>query len=95
MQPLSSQGGRATTKRISAQLPNKNFAKKNTILQICRAEKAKKYHEKLGTVLEEARELDLYYIASRYPNELPGGYPYWFYSKDSALNPYFYSNMKE
>lgn len=35
-------------------------------------------------VIEEARELDLHYIPSRYPNGLPGGYPFEFYSERMA-----------
>lgn len=38
----------------------------------------------LGNVLEDARELDLHYIPSRYPNGLPSGYPHKFYGKDMA-----------
>jgi HEPN domain-containing protein len=33
----------------------------------------------------DARDLDLHYIPSRYPNGLPGGYPHRFYSEDVAL----------
>jgi HEPN domain-containing protein len=35
-------------------------------------------------LLEEARELDLHYIPSRYPNGLPSGYPHQFYGKETA-----------
>ena len=31
-----------------------------------------------------ARELDLHYIPSRYPNGLPGGYPHQFYDRGEA-----------
>jgi HEPN domain-containing protein len=34
--------------------------------------------------LEEARELDLHYIPSRYPNGLPSGYPHQFYGKETS-----------
>ena len=37
--------------------------------------------EKLGG---PARELDLHYIPARYPNGLPGGYPYQFYDRREA-----------
>lgn len=35
--------------------------------------------------LEEARELDLHYVPSRYPNGLPSGFPHRFYSKVTAM----------
>ncbi len=38
----------------------------------------------LGTLLEQARELDLYYIPARYPNGLPSGYPHAVYSRELA-----------
>ena len=34
--------------------------------------------------LEAGRRLDLHYVASRYPNGLPSGYPHAFYSKGIA-----------
>jgi HEPN domain-containing protein len=34
--------------------------------------------------LEGARELDLHYVPSRYPNGLPSGYPHQFYGKETA-----------
>ncbi len=39
---------------------------------------------RLKTLLPEARELDLHYIPSRYPNGLPSGYPHAFYGRDTA-----------
>ncbi|MBN1847928.1 MAG: HEPN domain-containing protein [Deltaproteobacteria bacterium] len=36
------------------------------------------------TYQEYARELDLHYIPSRYPNGLPSGFPYRFYSRETA-----------
>jgi HEPN domain-containing protein len=38
----------------------------------------------LKETLEEARELDLHYIPSRYPNGLPSGYPHQFYGKETS-----------
>jgi HEPN domain-containing protein len=35
-------------------------------------------------LLETARELDLHYIPSRYPNGLPSGYPHRFYGREMA-----------
>ncbi len=35
-------------------------------------------------VFKAGKELDKFYIPSRYPNALPGGYPSEFYDKDSA-----------
>ena len=37
-------------------------------------------------LLGPARELDLHYIPSRYPNGLPSGYPHQFYGKETAEN---------
>lgn len=39
---------------------------------------------KLTSLLAEARQLDLHYIPSRYPNGLPSGYPHAFYARDTA-----------
>src|SRR5574337_1035269 len=38
----------------------------------------------LAELLDEARDLDLHYIPSRYPNGLPSGYPHQFYGKNTA-----------
>jgi HEPN domain-containing protein len=38
----------------------------------------------LSSLAEEARQLDLHYIPSRYPNALPSGYPHAFYSQSQA-----------
>jgi HEPN domain-containing protein len=38
----------------------------------------------LSRLLDQARELDLHYIPSRYPNGLPSGYPHQFYGKKVA-----------
>jgi len=38
----------------------------------------------LSQCLEGARELDLHYVPSRYPNGLPSGYPHQFYGKETA-----------
>lgn len=38
----------------------------------------------LAALLDDARELDLHYIPSRYPNGLPSGYPHQFYGKGMA-----------
>jgi HEPN domain-containing protein len=35
-------------------------------------------------LLDQARELDLHYIPSRYPNGIPSGYPHQFYGKKVA-----------
>jgi len=39
---------------------------------------------RVAGLAEEARELDLHYIPSRYPNGLPSGYPHQFYTKAIA-----------
>ena len=39
---------------------------------------------KVKNLLDEARELDLHYIPSRYPNGIPSGYPHQFYTKKVA-----------
>ena len=44
--------------------------------------------EGLNNLLDEARELDLHYILSRYPNGIPSGYPHQFSGRkvpDQAL----------
>jgi HEPN domain-containing protein len=38
----------------------------------------------LESLLDDARELDLHYIPSRYPNGLPGGFPHKFYGEKPA-----------
>ena len=39
-------------------------------------------------LLEDARQLDLHYIPSRYPNGIPSGYPHQFYSEKTAENAF-------
>ncbi|MBS3934247.1 MAG: HEPN domain-containing protein [Truepera sp.] len=38
----------------------------------------------VATLLDEARNLDLHYIPSRYPDSLPAGYPHEHYSRRIA-----------
>jgi len=38
----------------------------------------------LNELINEARELDLHYIPSRYPNGIPSGYPHEFYGRKNA-----------
>jgi HEPN domain-containing protein len=38
----------------------------------------------LEGLMDDARELDLHYIPSRYPNGLPGGFPHAFYGEKAA-----------
>jgi len=38
----------------------------------------------LAPLLDQARELDLHYIPSRYPNGIPSGYPHEFYDRKVA-----------
>jgi HEPN domain-containing protein len=47
-------------------------------------ETAKKQVNALAGLSDEARQLDLHYIPSRYPNGLPSGYPHRFYGKAMA-----------
>jgi len=49
-------------------------------------QEAAKKLDGLETLLACARELDLHYIPSRYPNGLPSGYPHQFYDKETADN---------
>lgn len=37
---------------------------------------------RFAAIMDEARRLDRYYIAARYPNGLPGGSPFQAYTKD-------------
>ena len=46
---------------------------------------AQKTVKDLELHLEEARELDLHYVPSRYPNGLPSGFPHQFYSRSTAM----------
>lgn len=46
---------------------------------------AAKHQQTFSPLFEEARELDLHYIPSRYPNGLPSGFPHEFYEKKIAL----------
>jgi HEPN domain-containing protein len=48
------------------------------------AQEAGKKTTKAKELLDQARELDLHYIPSRYPNGIPSGYPHQFYSKKVA-----------
>lgn len=52
------------------------------------AQEAARKVESLGTLLEQARELDLHYIPARYPNGLPSGYPHAVYSREQAKRAY-------
>ncbi len=45
---------------------------------------AEKRVSALSNLLSNARELDLHYIPSRYPNGLPSGYPQQFYGEEMA-----------
>ena len=42
-------------------------------------QEASKKVNALTGLTDEARELDLHYVPSRYPNGLPSGYPHQFY----------------
>ena len=48
------------------------------------AQEAVKELSTLDSIFGEARELDLHYIPSRYPNGLPSGYPHQFYGEETA-----------
>lgn len=45
---------------------------------------ARKKTNPVKDLLDQARELGLHYIPSRYPNRIPSGYPHQFYSKKVA-----------
>jgi len=47
-------------------------------------QEASKEANALTGLTDEARELDLHYVPSRYPNGLPSGYPHQFYGKSTA-----------
>jgi HEPN domain-containing protein len=47
-------------------------------------QEAQKSKPGFPSILNQARELDLHYIPSRYPNGLPSGYPHQFYTQDVA-----------
>jgi HEPN domain-containing protein len=50
-------------------------------------QEAAKKLDGIQALLGLARELDLHYIPSRYPNGLPSGYPHQFYGKETADAP--------
>jgi HEPN domain-containing protein len=45
---------------------------------------AGKSEKTLADLLDNAKELDLHYLPSRYPNGLPAGFPHQFYGKEMA-----------
>jgi len=45
---------------------------------------AQKKEKRFEDLMDDARELDLHYIPSRYPNGLPSGYPHQFYGRETA-----------
>ena len=45
---------------------------------------AKRIIPSMQDSINEARELDLHYIPSRYPNALPAGFPHSFYGEETA-----------
>ncbi len=47
-------------------------------------QEAAKMADVVTGLLDFARELDLHYIPSRYPNGLPAGYPHQFYDRQTA-----------
>jgi HEPN domain-containing protein len=47
-------------------------------------QEAAKTLDTVSSLREPARELDLHYIPSRYPNGLPAGYPHRFYDEQTA-----------
>lgn len=61
-------------------------ARRTALLTHSLVEMVREVGKRPGTpdLLEQARELDLHYIASRYPNGLPDGYPHQFYGQEMA-----------
>jgi HEPN domain-containing protein len=47
-------------------------------------QEAAKTLDAMSNLREPARDLDLHYIPSRYPNGLPAGYPHRFYDRQTA-----------
>ena len=47
-------------------------------------QEAHKKEKRFEDLMDDARELDLHYIPSRYPNGLPSGYPHQFYGRETA-----------
>ena len=54
----------------------------HSLVEMVRA--AEKRVEVLRPLTPDARELDLHYIPSRYPNGLPSGYPHQFYGPEMS-----------
>ena len=81
---LAQQAGKKALKSILYYLG----ARRTALLTHSLLEMVQKAGEKakvLESLMEEARELDLHYIPSRYPNGLPSGYPHQFYGKETAV----------
>ncbi len=81
---LAQQAGEKSLKSILYYLGSRRTALlTHSLLEMVR--EAGKKEKVLVSFIEEARELDLHYIPSRYPNGLPSGYPHQFYGKETAL----------
>jgi HEPN domain-containing protein len=62
-------------------------ARRTALLTHSLVEMVREEEKKVGGLtglLDQARELDLHYIPSRYPNGIPSGYPHQFYGKKIA-----------
>lgn len=80
---LAQQAGKKALKSLLYYLGARRVALLTHSLLEMVQEAAKKV-KALERLFEEARELDLHYIPSRYPNGLPSGYPHQFYSEETA-----------
>ena len=80
---LAQQAGEKTLKSLLYYLGSRRTALlTHSLVEMIEA--AKKQVNALAGLSDEARQLDLHYIPSRYPNGLPSGYPHRFYGKALA-----------
>ncbi len=81
---LAQQAGEKSLKSLLYYLGSRRTALlTHSLLETVR--EAGKKEKVLKSLVEEARELDLHYIPSRYPNGLPSGHPHQFYGKKTEL----------
>jgi len=80
---LAQQAGEKTLKSLLYYLGSRRTALlTHSLVEMIEA--AKKQVNALAGLSDEARQLDLHHIPSRYPNGLPSGYPHRFYGKALA-----------
>lgn len=78
---LAQQAGKKALKSLLYYLGSRRKALlTHSLLEMVK--EAGKKIERIKDLLNEARQLDLHYIPSRYPNGIPSGYPHEFYTQN-------------